>query len=106
MKSSYNRIVKLFEKLKLQKMKEIGRLTPNAFTRKRKLPFEDLSLCILNKKGLTLNMELENFFDKKNDFENTISKQDFSKQRKNLNPELFKVMNKEYIPEFDSLTNF
>lgn len=63
-------------------MKEIGRITPNAFTRKRKLPFEDLSLCILNKKGLTLNMELENFFDKKNDFESTISKQDFSKQRK------------------------
>lgn len=84
MKSSYNRIVEVFEKLKLQKMKEIGRLTPNAFTRKRKLPFEDLSLCILNKKGLTLNMELENFFDKKNDFENTISKQDFFKTKKKL----------------------
>lgn len=79
MKSSYNRIVEVFAKLKSQKMKEIGRLPPNAFTRKRKLLFEDLSLCILNKKGLTLNIELENFFDKKNDFENTISKQDFSK---------------------------
>lgn len=106
MKSSYNRIVEVFEKLKLQKMKEIGRLTPNAFTRKRKLPFEDLSLCILNKKGLTLNMELENFFDKKNDFENTISKQDFSKQRKNLNPELFKFMNKEYITSFYNETKY
>ena len=40
MKSSYNRIIEIFEKLKSQKMKEIGRLTPNAFTRKRKLPFE------------------------------------------------------------------
>ncbi len=71
MKSSYNRIVEVFEKLKSQKMKEVGRLTSKDFTRNRKMSFEDLGLCILNKKGLTLNMELENFFDKKNDFENT-----------------------------------
>lgn len=51
-------------------------------------------------------MELENFFDKKNDFENTISKQDFAKQRKNLNPKLFKVMNKEYITSFYNETNY
>lgn len=106
MKSSYNRIIELFAKLKSQKMKEIGRLTSKDFTRRRKMSFEDLGLCILNKKGLTLNMELENFFDKKNDFENTISKQNFSKQRKKLNPELFKVMNKEYISSFYNESNY
>lgn len=46
------------------------------------------------------------FFDKKNDFENTISKQNFSKQRKKLNPELFKVLNKEYISSFYNETNY
>lgn len=106
MKSSYNRIVKVFNQLKSQEMKDIGRLTPTAFTRNRKMTFEDFGLCILNKKGLTLNMELENFFDKKNNFENTISKQDFSKQRQKLNPELFKVMNKEYITSFYNETNY
>lgn len=106
MKSSYNRIIEVFEKLKSQKIKEIGRLTSKDFTRNRKMSFEDLGLCILNKKGLTLNMELENFFDKKNDFENTISKQNFSKQRKKLNPELFKVLNKEYITSFYNETNY
>lgn len=51
-------------------------------------------------------MELENFFDNKNDFENTISKQDFSRQRKNLNPKLFKVMNKEYVTSFYNETDY
>lgn len=65
MKSSYNRIIEVFAKLKSQKMKEIGWLTSKDFTRKRKMSFEDLELCILNKKGLTLNMELENFLIRK-----------------------------------------
>ena len=106
MKSSYNRIVKVFNQLKLENMKEIGRLNSTSFTRKRKMPFEDLGLCVLAKKGLTLNMELENFFDKKNNFENTISKQDFSKQRQKLNPKIFKVMNKQYITSFYDETNY
>lgn len=106
MKSSYNRIMRVFNQLKLEDMKKIGRLNPTAFTRKRKMPFEDLGLCILAKKGLTLNMELENFFDKKNDFENTISKQDFSKQRQKLNPELFKVMNQQYVTYFYDEANY
>lgn len=106
MKSSYNRIVEIFAKLKSQEMKEVGRLASKNFTRNRKMPFEDLGLCILNKKGLTLNMELENFFDKKNDFENTISKQNFSKQRKKLNPQLFKILNKEYMTSFYNETNY
>lgn len=106
MKSSYNRIVEIFEKLKSQKIKEIGRFNSTDFTRNRKMNFENLGLCILNKKGLNLNMELENFFDNKNDFENTISKQNFSKQRKKLNPELFKALNKEYITSFYNETNY
>lgn len=46
MKSSYNRIVEVFAQLKSRKMKEIGRLTSKDFTRKRKMSFEDLGLCI------------------------------------------------------------
>lgn len=99
MKSSYDRIVDVFDKLKDKKLKEVGRINENVFTRNRTMPFEDLSLCILSKKGLTLSMELEQFFDKKNNFDNTVSKQAFSKQRMNLNPELFKVMNQNYVTD-------
>lgn len=106
MKSSYNRIIKVFDELKSPELKEIGKLNVNSFVRNRNMPFEDLSLCILGKKGLTLSMELEQFFDRKDDSENTISKQAFSKQRMNLNPELFKVMNQRYIKDIYNETNF
>lgn len=106
MKNSYNRIIKIFYKLKSSRFKEIGRLNDNTFIRNRNMPFEDLSLCILSKKGLTLSMELEQFFDRKNDYDNTISKQAFSKQRMNLNPKLFKVMNQEYITDIYMETDY
>ena len=32
MKSSYNRIIEVFKKLKTQEMRKIGRLTPKDFT--------------------------------------------------------------------------
>lgn len=99
MRSSYDRIVNVFEQLKDERIKNIGRVNKNNFVRNRSMPFEDLILCILSKKGLTLSMELEQFFDKKNNFNNTISKQAFSKQRMNLNPELFKIMNQNYITD-------
>lgn len=106
MNSSYNRIIKVFDELKSPELKEVGKLNVNSFVRNRNMPFEDLSLCILGKKGLTLSMELEQFFDRKDDYENTISKQAFSKQRMNLNPELFKVMNQRYIKDIYDETNF
>lgn len=106
MKNSYNRIIKVFDELKSPELKEVGKLNVNSFVRNRNMPFEDLSLCILGKKGLTLSMELEQFFDRKDDFENTISKQAFSKQRMNLNPKLFKVMNQRYIKDIYDETNF
>lgn len=105
MKSSYNRIIKVFKDLKSPELKEIGKLNANTFIRNRSMPFEDLSLCILSKKGLTLSMELEQFFDRKDDYNNTISKQAFSKQRMNLNPKLFKVMNQRYITDIYNETD-
>lgn len=100
--SSYDRIINIFKQLKQKEIIKVGRNKDKAFTRKRIMPFEDLSLCILGKKGLTLSMELEQFFDRKNNFEKTISKQAFSKQRMNLNAELFKIMNKNYVKDIYS----
>lgn len=69
----------------------------NNFIRNRKLNFQDIVMCILGKKGKTLSLELRDYMKKKN--KETITKQAFSKQRQNLNPELFKVLNKEYVDD-------
>lgn len=104
--SSYNRIINIFEKLKSDEVKSFGRMKDNTFVRNRNMSFADLNLCILGKKGLTLSMELEHFFDKKNNFETTISKQAFSKQRMNLNPKLVKYLNQGYVKKIYNQTDY
>lgn len=39
----------------------------NTFSRKRKMPFKDMLLCCLSKKGLTTAFELRNYFKEKGD---------------------------------------
>lgn len=55
------------------------------FTRNRKMPLSELLLSMINRKGLTLTMELRIFFEVLNK-KNNISKVGYLKQRMKLNP--------------------
>jgi len=94
---AYDRILETFENIKTPRIKTIGKLNEVSFTRNRKMPFEDLTRFILAKKGKTTTMELNNYFKEIEKRENTVSKQAFSKQRQNLNPEVFIELNKDYV---------
>lgn len=106
MKKPYDRITILFEKLNTIRIKNIGKMSDSDFTRNRKMPFNDMIKCILNKEGKTTTMEINNYFKKINKREQRVSKQAFSKQRCKLNPEVFKVLNKEYVESIYSETNY
>jgi hypothetical protein len=94
---AYDRILEIFENIKTPRIKTIGKLNEVSFIRNRKMPFEDLTRFILAKKGKTTTMELNNYFKEIEERENTVSKQAFSKQRQNLNPEVFIELNKDYV---------
>lgn len=94
---AYDRILDIFENIKTPRIKTIGKLNEVSFTRNRKMPFEDLTRFILAKKGKTTTMELNNYFKEIDKRENTVSKQAFSKQRRNLNPKVFIELNKDYV---------
>lgn len=64
------------------------RTTSTAFTRKRKLPFEKLSLLIIQLCKKTLAVEIDNFFEGMNDGL-SCSVAAFSLQRMKLNPSFF-----------------
>lgn len=94
---AYDRILETFENINTPRIKTIGKVNEVSFTRNRKMPFEDLVRFILGKKGKTTTMELNNYFKEIEKRENTVSKQAFSKQRQNLNPEVFIELNKDYV---------
>lgn len=86
-------------KINLDELKKIGRLTENSFVRERKMGFKKLIKYILNKKGLSTNMEINNFYDDINEDEN-ISNQSLLDQRLKLNPEVFILLNNDYLKLF------
>ncbi len=45
-------------------------------------------------------MELRQYFQAVQKMEETVSKQDYLKQRQKLNPEVFKVLNLHYLQRF------
>ena len=71
-----------------------------SWTRKRRMPLVDMLLCILAKKGLTTVMELRNYFKEADKMDEKVSKQGYLKQRKKLNPKVFKVLNSKYLKRF------
>lgn len=76
-------------------------LKENAFTRNRKMNLDDLTQIIMGNNGKTLSLELEDYYGiKKGDFSMNITKQGFSKQRMNLDPQYFIDMNYGLIQEF------
>ncbi len=60
----------------------------NVFVRNRKMPLNDLLLTMVNKKGITLTLELRNYMKIAHPGVN-ISKPGYLKQRMKLNPNAF-----------------
>ena len=92
--SSYTRITSVDLMLKQDILEAIGRINMKSFTRNRKMNFYYLTTSIILKKGKTLTLELKDFTENMN--KPNITKQAYSKQRQNLNPEVFKYINNEY----------
>lgn len=72
---------------------------PNVLVRKRKMPLDDLLLSMINRKGLTLEMELRNYM-KISHPGIKISKPGYLKQRMKLNPEAFKYLYQSHNANF------
>ena len=97
------RLYGILDFTKTEKIGEVARKSrEKAFTRKRKMPLYDIIVSILIRKGLTSSMEIRNFFKQKNDIEGKITKQAWLKARRQLNPEVFEVLNDEYLRYFYS----
>lgn len=78
------------------------RIADNAFIRNRKMPLQDLLLTMINRKGLTLALELRNYMKTAHPG-SEISKPGYLKQRMKLNPEAFRDLyhyhNKNFYSE-------
>ena len=74
----------------------------NAFVRSRKMPLEDLAYSMINRKGLTLHMELRGYMNISHPG-TQISRPGYLKQRMKLNPEafvdLYKFHNKNFYSD-------
>lgn len=75
----------------------------NSFSRKRKIPFYDILLMTLNKQGKNVAFEIRDFeLNKKGEKCVKYSDEAYLKQRRILNPDVFKEMKKIYLKDFYS----
>ena len=100
-KYGYKGLSKIRSKIQSKELKEKWRKSITDFTRKRKMDFEKLIHYILNKKGLSTNMEINNFFNKINE-DTDMSAQALLDQRLKLKPEVFVELNEDYLKGFYS----
>lgn len=100
-KYGYKGLNKIRSRIHSKELKEKWRKSITDFTRKRKMDFERLIHYILNKKELSTNMEIYNFFDKINE-ETDMSAQALLDQRLKLKPEIFVDLNEDYLKGFYS----
>ena len=87
-KYGYNGLEILKKKIHSNELKEIGKNNPTNFTRERKMGFTNLIYYSLNKKGLSTNMEINNFYEQMNK-DVTLTGQSLLDQRLKLNPAVF-----------------
>jgi len=99
-----SRIEQLFLEMHSEWVKKKARQkeNPGSWTRQRNMPLIDILICTLAKKGLSAIMELRHFFQAAKKAEQTVSKQDYLRQRQKLNPEVFKALNRNYPRRFYS----
>lgn len=100
-KYGYKGLSTIRNKIQSKELKEKWRKSITDFTRKRKMDFEKLVHYILNKKGLSTIMEINNFFDKI-DEDIDMSAQALLDQRLKLKPEVFVELNEDYLKGFYS----
>lgn len=103
MKNSQKRAMLDIDKINSNDFKNFCRFyKENHFTRNRKMPLEDLLFTMINRKGLTLTLELRNYMKIAHPGV-SISKPGYLKQRMKLNPdaflELYKYHNKNFYSE-------
>ena len=73
----------------------------NTFTRNRKITFTDILLMTYNKQAKTTSMEIRNYEkDMKGKNKVDYTNEAYLKQRRNLNPNVFKEANKLYLNNF------
>ena len=73
----------------------------NTFTRNRKISCQDLLLMSLNKQGKNTSFEIRDFMiSKKGDKNVMCTDEAYLKQRRHLNPEVFKKINEIYLKDF------
>ena len=98
----YWRFERLFSEIHSEQIKIWARKDSDyySWSRQRNMPLHDILTCILAKKGLSTTMELRQYFQAVQKMEQTVSKQDYLKQRQKLNPEVFKLLNRNYLRRF------
>lgn len=96
---TYDKIKKISQLIKSKEFLNSYRISSKYFTRKRKISFVQLIYFILNKKGLTLNMEIDNFKETIGDDIDNITESAICQQRQKINAEAFKELNREYIKD-------
>ena len=98
----YRRLEQLFIEIHSEQIKAWARKTGDfsSWTRQRDMPLHDILTCILGKKGLSTVMEIRQYFQAAGKVEQTVSKQDYLNQRQKLNPEVFRILNRNYLKRF------
>ena len=102
MKNDYKtRYKNMFDELKSSQILNHVRMEeyPTSFSRKRKIPVNDIIISILIRKGLTAEMDILDYFAEKGNGE-SISKQTYLKQRKKLNYMVYSYLYKSYLKNF------
>jgi hypothetical protein len=101
---SHVRIAQLFKGIRSERIRKDARLIGDisSWTRRRAMPLCDILICTLGKKGLSTTMEIRQYFQAVEKMEQTVSKQDYLKQRQKLNPEVFQLLNRNYLKQFYS----
>lgn len=95
----YNKIGRQIRNLNVKEYIESARGNKKRFVRKRKMDLKKMIVFILSKKGMTLNMEIENFKGLMSTELPNITESAICQQRRNLNPKIFKKMMKTYIED-------
>jgi len=90
------RIPQIIEKIRTEEFKEKIKAVSGAFSRKSKLLLIDMCFLIIFRKGLTIPMEVNEYFLKYK-IEEPASKQAFSKRRELIKPEAFIELNNDYV---------
>jgi len=98
------RIKQLFAEIHSEWIKDAARHAGDtgSWTRQRNMPIGDMLVCTLGKKGLSTTMEVRHYFQAVDKAEQTVSKQDYLRQRQKLNPQVFKILSRNYLRRFYS----